>query len=57
MAQGAATQTYLATSDEVLSLGGEYFADVNLCFSSQASHSRRRAARLWEMSERMCGFV
>lgn len=57
IAQGAATQTYLATSPDVASLSGEYFADVNLNPSSAPSHDAALSARLWEMSERMCGFA
>lgn len=55
--QGAATQTYLATSDAVLQLGGDYFADCNINPSSPASHDKALAARLWAMSDRMCGFA
>lgn len=56
LGQGAATQTYLATSDEALKNGGEYFADCNLNPSSPAAHDMKLAERLWAMSERMCGF-
>lgn len=56
IAQGAATQTYLATAKDVEALGGEYFADCNLSPSSPASHDAKLARGLWEMSERMCGF-
>ncbi|GBF90638.1 hypothetical protein Rsub_03210 [Raphidocelis subcapitata] len=57
IAQGAATQTYLATSKDAAALSGEYFADVNLSPSSAPSHDVALSARLWEMSERMCGFA
>ena len=56
LGQGAATQTYLAVSPTAEGLGGEYFADCNLSPSSPASHDEALAARLWEMSSRMCGF-
>ncbi|KAI8473320.1 MAG: short-chain dehydrogenase/reductase family protein [Monoraphidium minutum] len=57
LAQGAATQTYLATAAAVPSLSGEYFADCNLSPSSPLSHDMGLAARLWAMSDKMCGFA
>jgi hypothetical protein len=57
LAQGAATQTFLATSEAVPALSGEYFADCNLSPSSPAAHDAALSERLWAMSERMCGFA
>jgi WW domain-containing oxidoreductase len=51
--QGAATQTWAATAEGVL--GGEYYADCNLCPSSAASHDAELGRKLWELSEQLAG--
>jgi light-dependent protochlorophyllide reductase len=54
VAQGAATQVYLATAPPGAVLGGEYYSDANLAVSSVASHSKQLAQQLWDDSEQLC---
>jgi NAD(P)-dependent dehydrogenase (short-subunit alcohol dehydrogenase family) len=53
IAQGAATQTYVATHPRIEGVSGEYFADSNLARSTRVSRDPALAARLWEESERI----
>ncbi len=48
--QGAATTVYLATSDEVAQVSGEYFKDKKRATSSHQSKNMESAERLWELS-------
>jgi len=50
-AQGADTIVYLASSPEVASVTGEYFAKRKVQSPSRAARDDEAAARLWEMSE------
>jgi WW domain-containing oxidoreductase len=52
MAQGAATQVYVATHPD-MHASGEYFADCNIAPSSAVSKDAALATRLWEASERI----
>lgn len=54
-AQGAATSVYLAASDEARGKSGLYWADCKAVSSSKASCAEQSAARLWEISEKVCG--
>lgn len=54
-AKGAATSVYLASSPEVEGITGEYFQDCALHKSASASKDMEVAARLWTVSEQMCG--
>ncbi len=54
---GARTSIYLATSPEVASVTGEYFAKCRRTPGSRASRDMESAARLWEVSERMTGLA
>ncbi len=49
--QGAATQTYVATSAEALSQSGQYFANSNLAKCRSDADQRELAQRLWTVSE------
>jgi hypothetical protein len=53
IAQGAATQCYVATSPKVAGVTGEYFADSNVAESTPISRDPALAARLWEETERI----
>jgi NAD(P)-dependent dehydrogenase (short-subunit alcohol dehydrogenase family) len=53
VAQGAATQCYVATRPELGTTSGEYFADCNIAKPSALAQDAALAARLWEESERI----
>jgi WW domain-containing oxidoreductase len=53
VAEGAATQCYVATRPELAGVSGEYFADCNIAKSSEISYDTTLAARLWAESERI----
>jgi len=52
-ANGAKTAIYLALSDEVEGITGSYFADEKLSKSSEVSHDKEIAKKLWEISEKL----
>ena len=50
--EGAATQTYVATSPELVGVNGYYFADCNPDPGETAAmQDAAMAARLWQVSE------
>jgi NAD(P)-dependent dehydrogenase (short-subunit alcohol dehydrogenase family) len=51
VAQGAATQCYVATHPTVSQITGEYFADCNVARSSRLGRDDALAERLWTVSE------
>lgn len=53
IAQGAATQCFVATHPSLETVSGEYFVDCNIGKSSRLSHDAALAARLWQESERI----
>jgi WW domain-containing oxidoreductase len=53
VAEGAATQCYVATRPELAGVSGEYFSHCNIAQSSKLSQDSALAARLWEESERI----
>jgi len=53
VAQGAATQCFVATSPQLKGVSGEYFADCNTARSTRLSRDPELAARLWAESERI----
>jgi WW domain-containing oxidoreductase len=53
VAQGAATQCYVATSPTLAGVSGEYFSDCNIAKSSELANDAELAARLWAESERI----
>jgi WW domain-containing oxidoreductase len=53
VAQGAATQCYVATNPALAGISGEYFADCNVAASSALSRDSELATRLWIESERI----
>jgi retinol dehydrogenase-14 len=54
-AQGAATSIHLASSPEVESVTGCYFAGCRRKESSTRSHDEATAARLWQVSAELVG--
>jgi WW domain-containing oxidoreductase len=57
IAQGAATQCYVATHPSLATVSGEYFVDCNIAASSPLSNDAALAARLWEVSARIVADV
>jgi WW domain-containing oxidoreductase len=53
VAQGAATQCFLATHPSVANISGEYFSDCQLKRPSRHAQSPELAERLWAESERI----
>lgn len=53
VAQGAATQTYVAVHPDASKLTGEYFADCNVAEPTAIAQDAALASRLWEESERI----
>ncbi len=53
IAQGAATQTYVAVHPQAATHKGEYWSDCNVAQSSRKGRDMDLAARLWEESERI----
>ena len=53
IAEGAATQCYVATRPELAGVTGEYFADCNIAKPSGLGRDSALATRLWEESERI----
>jgi WW domain-containing oxidoreductase len=51
IAQGAATQCYVATNPDLEGISGRYFADCNIARSTRFGRDRKLAARLWQESE------
>ena len=51
IAQGAATQVYVATHPSLAQVSGEYFADCNVARSRRDSRDPELARKLWEVSE------
>ncbi len=52
--EGAKTQIYLATADEVADESGKYWDDCRPKPSSKLSYREEDAARLWEISKELC---
>ena len=55
--QGAQTSIYLASAPEVEGVTGKYFIKCKPAPSSEASHDRAAAARLWEISASTTGLA
>ena len=55
--RGAATSIYLASSPEVETVNGRYFARRRQKTSSKASYDEDQAARLWEVSALLVGLA
>jgi WW domain-containing oxidoreductase len=53
VAQGAATQVYVATNPALAAVSGEYFADCNVATPRADALSTATAKRLWEVSEQI----
>jgi len=57
IAEGAATQCYLAVHPAVAGVGGKYFADCNESQTSPHGRDDAMAEKLWEASERIVAEV
>jgi NAD(P)-dependent dehydrogenase (short-subunit alcohol dehydrogenase family) len=55
VAQGAATQCYVATAPALENVSGCYFADCNPARMSAHAQDSKMAARLWSVSEELAG--
>jgi WW domain-containing oxidoreductase len=53
VAQGAATQVFVATHPSLETTSGEYFADCNIAKSRADTHDVALAQRLWDVSEQI----
>lgn len=53
VAQGAATQCYVATHPSVAGLSGQYFADCNVALPSHFGRDNALAEQLWTVSEQL----
>jgi len=53
VAQGAATQCYVAARPELAAVSGEYFADCNIASTSRHGRDAAMAERLWDVSEQI----
>jgi WW domain-containing oxidoreductase len=51
VAQGAATEVYVATSPTLANVSGQYFADCNVTTPRRDANDEALAKRLWEVSE------
>ncbi|MEB4208518.1 SDR family NAD(P)-dependent oxidoreductase [Mycobacterium sp. 94-17] len=52
--QGAATQVWAAVSPELADRGGLYLEDCGISAAAPHARDERRAAELWELSEKLC---
>ena len=57
IAQGAATQVYVATNPAVAAVSGKYFADCNVTAPRADAEDEATARKLWELSERIASSV
>jgi WW domain-containing oxidoreductase len=57
IAQGAATQVYVATRPELAAVSGKYFADCNVAAPRADAENEAAARKLWEVSERIASSV
>jgi len=53
VAQGAATQCFVATRPELAGVSGQYFVDCNLAQPRSYARDAARAERLWQETERI----
>lgn len=53
--KGAATSIYLASSEEVRGISGKYWDKSKPKPTSKNANSQEDAAKLWQLSEKMCG--
>jgi NAD(P)-dependent dehydrogenase (short-subunit alcohol dehydrogenase family) len=57
VAQGAATQCYVAANPKAAAISGEYFADCNVAIPRADANDAALAERLWQESERIAARV
>lgn len=53
VAQGAATEVYVATNPSLATVSGEYFEDCNIARPRRDANDEALAKKLWEASERI----
>src|SRR5690606_2530582 len=53
--KGAATSIYLASSEEIRGISGKYWDKCRAKPASKRANNVEDAAKLWQLSERMCG--
>lgn len=53
--QGAATQVWAAVSPDLAGRGGLYLQDCTVHAAAPYARDERRAAELWDLSEKLCG--
>jgi WW domain-containing oxidoreductase len=53
VAQGAATEVYVATSPTLANVSGEYFANSNIAKPRSDANDEALAKKLWEVSEKI----
>ena len=53
VAQGAATEVYVATHPALAGVTGQYFADCNVARPRRDAEDPALAAKLWEATERI----
>lgn len=54
IAQGAATQCYVAANAQVAGVSGEYFADCNIARPAPRGRDGELAQKLWQVSRELC---
>lgn len=54
-AEGASTAIYLATSEEVATISGNYFINKKQVKTNAQTHDEALARRLWSVSEELVG--
>jgi NAD(P)-dependent dehydrogenase (short-subunit alcohol dehydrogenase family) len=57
VAQGAATQVYVATSPSLATVSGKYFADCNVTTPRDDAEDAATARKLWEVSQQIAAAV
>ncbi len=57
VAQGAATQVYVATNPALAAVSGKYFADCNVTAPRSDAEDAATAKKLWEVSEQIAAAV
>ena len=57
IAQGAATQCYVATNPALAAVSGLYFADCNIAKPRADAEDRAIAIQLWDVSEKIAASV
>ena len=51
--EGARTQIYLATSDEVVNITGKYFKNCKIIETKKITYNKTLQKSIWDLSEKM----